>query len=255
MRIDDPAFLVQTCSEPENLSSLHERLEAAGARVVQRALAARGAAEPRALFHEAARALLRAMPPLLGPANAMLRHDRHLAALAGGLGLPGAVLDEILAELPWNDVLPPVVREGTFELTWQREPPWREHRLALELDAERLVGVVVLDLGSGPQGRAAHPDEGAHVLAFATDSMESPYEPIRFAVTAGVLRPEVFDFELAWSPVAGARASSGWDLVGKVRARGEQKEARARWSPSTPGVTPVWPRLPSWRELARGSGA
>ncbi len=251
VRLEDPRFLEQKPDDLPSFSDLQARLEAGGVRVVDQALRARGSAAPDLLFREAAFAVLRAMPPLLGPGNASLRRERTLEELARGLGLAASSQEEFLLGLSFNDILPPSIRQGTYEMIWDDEPPWREHLLALEVAGEQLRGVVVVDRGTGPVARVPSPDEGAHVLRFVPEPAGDPCAPLRFAVDAGVLRPTRHEFELEWSPVAQrTEPSPAWDLLGSVRINGEARAARARWRPSTPGVSPPWPRLPSWGQLA-----
>jgi len=93
---------------------------------------------------------------------------------------------------------------GRYALSLDSDAGW--HRNILEigaLEGGAVSGLVSIDLGIGPEGRAPTPDEKVHTLSFRTthDSAE-PYR-LRFSVTVGQMSAALYTFDLHLCPHAG----------------------------------------------------
>ena len=112
---------------------------------------------------------------------------------------------------------------GAFTLHLASEAPW--HRNALTFDAATRRGVVTIDLGIGPEGRAPTMDEVAHEAPFEADGSS---DHLSFAVTIGTLTPRELQFDLWPCPEAGdAHCSDASRLQGTARIDGRSVRATA----------------------------
>ena len=117
---------------------------------------------------------------------------------------------------------------GQFLLTLETDAPW--HRNTLTLDAAARSGVVVIDRGIGPEGRAPSPDEILHEVPFVA---EDAAQHLVFSVTIGTLNRTAYRFELWPCPEAGATHCTGdARLQGTARVDGQTVRATAHSRPA-----------------------
>ncbi len=131
---------------------------------------------------------------------------------------------------------------GRHDLTLSPDSSWHRHALEITAVSDAVVeGVVTIDLGIGPEGRAPGPDEIVHQAAFKAPRGPDPHR-LRLSVTIGDLDPTLVTLDLWACPEAGAvtcgQGGDGARLTGTAtfesqRAGSSSLDALAR--PTRPG--------------------
>lgn len=130
-------------------------------------------------------------------------------------GGPSAQRDDVVSPQHAPEDAPAPTEEA-FEQGWEAlrgrhslrlasDASWHRHSLeVLSVAPGAIDGVVSIDQGIGPQGRAPTPDEKLHTVRFrATRDAEAPGR-LRFSLIVGELDPAVYTFNLHLCPLSGA---------------------------------------------------